>query len=164
MIVVGIDPGLSGAVCVLGERGGPRVFSMPLRRLDNGRDEVDDAVLWHLLPPVHRVGAVVLEEVGGDPRFGGSRAFNFGKGFGQVLAVLRLNFGTVLLVRVRPQRWKKAILGPGPSWSKEMAVAHVQSVFPELGLTPSGKRKPSHDWAEAVCLALYGLKHLQGDL
>jgi hypothetical protein len=160
VIVVGIDPGLSGAAAILGLPGGPQVFAMPLRPGGPaGRDEIDAAALQSLAR-LDRADRVVLEEVGGDPRFGGSRAFNFGKGFGQVIGLVESLGLLGRLVRATPHRWKKAVLGGKPPWSKEMAVAYVRSLYPDLDLTvptPAGrKRVLSHDKAEAVCLALYG--------
>lgn len=101
---------------------------------------------------------IVIERLQGQPTFG-SRNFKLGCSYGAVLNAAE--YLAVPLLLVKPQTWKKALL-EGTDKSKEAAVGFIQNLYPNLDLFPSGirkgKPKPSHDRAEAVCLALYGRK------
>lgn len=154
MLIVGIDPGLEGAVAFLDGRKVLGVHSMPTTATKAGREEIDALALDALFDLYKAPDLVVIEEVNADPKFGASRGFSMGRNFGAALAVVQVRAFPHL--RVRPQTWKKAILS-GTDKSKEASIAHVRRRFPKLDLIPPGGDKPSHDWAEAVLLALYGL-------
>ncbi len=159
MIVVGIDPGQSGAVAVLRSEGSPRahVEQVVTQMVDGKKVELD--ALWLLEAIPRDADLVVIEKVGTQPTWAASHSFKFGESYGQALAVIRLRGAPSL--RVTPQGWKAAVL-TGTDHSKEAAVVHVQRLFPTLNLTPrSGRGGPSHDMAEAMCLALYGMQYLK---
>ncbi len=142
MIVVGIDPGQSGAVAVL-DGDNVAVHDMPLT--DHVRRKRVDAVALFGLLGV-RPDLVVVEEVHGRPGNGAAATFTFGMGLGAVLAVLELGGHPFQLVT--PQRWKADVLA-GTAKDKAAAVAWAQARFPRLG-------KLRHDRAEALCLAWWG--------
>ena len=154
-VYVGIDPGIDGAIAFYRPPYVPAIFPLPLIEHSTNRYEIDTAELLGILStyPVEKVARITIEEVGGSPTFGGSRAFNFGKTYGQLLAVIEM-FGASSL-RVRPQTWKRSVL-VGTDHSKAAAISYVERLFPGIELIPPGKRKPSHDFAEATCLAVYG--------
>jgi hypothetical protein len=150
MIVVGIDPGIDGAIARLCDgltEEGVSLFRMPTRDVSESRREVDCRELLVLLD---EVDLVVIEDVGTNPKFGVQRAFNFGKVFGQALSVIELS--RLPHLRVKPQQWKASMLS-GTDKSKEAAVAKVNQLYPELNLT-----KNDHDCAEALLMAMHGRK------
>lgn len=154
-VVVGIDPGLNGAVAVIAN-GKARVFAMPTSIISATRREVDSVVLLHTLLdlPEGEPTLAVLEKVNGQPGWGASN-FIFGSAYGAARSVLQI--GGWELIDVRPQGWKPVVLGPGPKWSKKQAIDWVLKHYPGTNLKPVGSWTPSHDWAEAVCLAHYGV-------
>ncbi len=82
--IISIDPGASGAVCVLSASGETIVHKMP----DTPKD------LLELLRSISLTYETTcyLEKVGGLPKMGGSSMFNFGQGYGHLeMALLALN-------------------------------------------------------------------------
>lgn len=151
-VIVGIDPGQTGAVAFL-YGSDVDVYPMPTVPTGRNRVEIDPVALNDLLSSYVEPSIVVIEAVGGDPKFGGASAFTFGKSFGIILATVALR--GFPMIRVQPQVWKKSVL-VGTDQSKEAAIAYVRRRFPKVNLVLPGKKSASHDLAEAVCLALYG--------
>ena len=145
-MIVGVDPGLTGAIAWL-DGADVRVFNMPVQKYWK-RSRVDPVRLRDLFPP--SASLVVVEQVNAQPSFGAAGSFSFGMTYGAILAVLDLLRLPIYLVR--PQEWKKTVL-PSADHSKAAAVQYVYSLYPQLG-------EVRHDAAEAVCLALYGRRHL----
>jgi crossover junction endodeoxyribonuclease RuvC len=106
-LVIGIDPGMSGAVAVVGPTG-VSVFDMPTVEVRGKRYVCPHglrAVLSHAdLQPAR---AVVLEHVQGVQGTGATSAFSFGRSFGLVEGVVAA-LGLPLTL-VRPQVWTKAL-------------------------------------------------------
>jgi len=109
-IVIGIDPGVSGAVAVLSEDG-ITTYDMPTVEVRGKRKVCPHglrSLLCHLDPTGPAVvDAVVLEHVQGVQGTGATSAFSFGRSFGIVEGVVA---GLALpLTLVRPQAWTKAL-------------------------------------------------------
>jgi crossover junction endodeoxyribonuclease RuvC len=153
MIVAGIDPGLSGAVAILGHDGTLlNVFDLPTVEEVHGkgtRNRISPALLQDELIGDVRVGVAFIEHVSSSPQMGVTSAFRMGEAFGAVLAVLQCcGIRTEL---VRPQVWKKAL---GLGQDKDVSRARAIEMFPDQsGLF---KRKMDHDRAEAALIAEYG--------
>lgn len=110
-IVIGIDPGVSGAVAVLSDDG-IAAHDMPTVEV-RGKRHVCPHRLRELFcsldkPRYQIVDAVILEHVQGVQGTGATSAFSFGRSFGLVEGVVA---GLALpLVLVRPQAWTKALM------------------------------------------------------
>jgi crossover junction endodeoxyribonuclease RuvC len=156
-LIVGIDPGLSGALAVI--EGGVVVLlaDLPVVRFSDARikNRIDAASLARLLEPyAGAVHAAVVEKVGARPGEAASGAFSFGYTSGCIAGVLgALNMPTT---PVMPAVWKKA-LGL-TSASKDASRGRALELFPSLA--DQLARKKDHDRAEAVLLAEYGRRHL----
>lgn len=102
-MVIGIDPGVSGAIVAVAAGGIVHVADMPTVAV-NGKQQLDPAGVRAVL--VSRdVSHVVIEHVQGVQKSGATSAFNFGRGFGLlegIVAGLQLPY-----TLVRPQRWTK---------------------------------------------------------
>ena len=124
MLVVGIDPGLSGAIAFLNDGDLLNVEDLPVVDVAHGRSsrkELSPALLHDML--VHteiRVAQAVVEDVNA---FGMGRtsAYRFGVNVGTILAVLACcGIRTQI---VTPQKWKKAMrLGADKSLSRAAAI------------------------------------------
>jgi hypothetical protein len=132
-IIVAIDPGASGGLAwqVPG-------FAMAVENLPETPHE-----LCELLTCIQKDGdaRVYLEEVGGytgGTGMPGSAAFNFGRGFGQILGVCAAMGIPVELVR--PQKWQKALsLGTSKGmtktqWKNKLKVRAMQ-LYPDVRVT-----------------------------
>lgn len=146
--VVGVDPGLGGALVYLSKQDHNAVLPMPLagRDIDLGR-----IAAW--LSERH-VDLVCIEQVHAMPKQGVTSTFSFGKGYGGILGVCAALKLPVLLAS--PQAWKKVVLA-GTSRDKQAAVAHVARRWPSVQLMVGQARKPHDGIADATCLAEFAI-------
>lgn len=158
-VIIGIDPGLSGAFAFYQPRGNlleiedAPVFALP--RGGKTKREIDVQSLIaifrrrcidpRLMPGVH----AWLEQVGSMPDQGVASMFAFGQVFGIIKGVLAALAIPVTLVP--PVRWKRALGVPA---AKDGARARASQLLPaHAGLWPLVK----HDGrAEAALIAYYG--------
>jgi crossover junction endodeoxyribonuclease RuvC len=104
MTVIGIDPGLSGAIARPMPDGSVDVWDMPTIEVRNKR-RIDPYALASMIIAAGPVEMVVLEHVQGVQGSGATGAFTFGEGFGIIQGILvALERPTTM---VRPQRWTK---------------------------------------------------------
>ena len=163
-MIIGIDPGKSGALCALKPLGAEvQVVKMPV--LEKGIDaQAVRKILVGWGDGVEYNGGidydidlVVIEKVHSMPKQGVASSFKFGMTYGQLQGIC-VGLGLPFIL-VTPQQWKKTIL-TGYDWKghKEVAIQYVKQRFPDINLKPTERsRKDSIDMAEAVCIALYGL-------
>lgn len=158
MIVLGIDPGLSGAVAVWRD-GAIEIHDMPVLEIvrgGKGKRDLDAAVLADCIEATKAQHAF-LEQVWSMPGDGkrpvpGSHSFAFGKSFGIVIGILATL--DIPFTLVPAARWKKAMQVPA---SKDGARARASQLMPKV----------AHYWprvrddgrAEAALIALYGVQH-----
>lgn len=152
-VTFGIDPGLSGAVATLldGEPG--PMLDMPTVQVGDWR-EVDAASLaaWMRLIRAQHPGAdfsACVEKVSARPGDGGTSAFRFGEGYGQikaVLGVLSLDYS-----RAIPAVWKRhmGLIGTEKDAARLLAIRRFPSAEPQL------RRKKDSGRADALLLALW---------
>jgi crossover junction endodeoxyribonuclease RuvC len=125
MLILGVDPGLSGAVAFVHGDRLLDVADLPLVEVQHGkgsRKELSPALLHDMLVCTEiRIGKAIVEHVGASPQMGTTSAFRFGENFGAILAVLACcGIRTEL---VRPQTWKKSMgLGPDKAVSRAAAI------------------------------------------
>jgi len=145
-LVMGIDPGLSGALAVLGPADElEQLTDLPV--IHDGRLAwIDGGVLQSLLMDTlrGRPARAVVERVGAMPRQGVASAFTFGLGLGAVLAVLQALRIPIQLVT--PAAWKRAL---GLSRDKQASLDKARLLFPCAELTLA----KHHGRAEALLLA-----------
>jgi Holliday junction resolvasome RuvABC endonuclease subunit len=152
-VIVGIDPGLSGAIALLNPTTREvTVHDMPLVASKAGRGETDVHNLARLLAPSGgNWNIAVLEQVHAMPKQGVSSTFRFGQNYGACQMAIS---GHGYDVRdVTPQTWKKHFrLGSDGNASRALAMQRFPALAEAL------KRVKDHNRAEAVLLALYGLE------
>lgn len=152
-VTFGVDPGLSGAVATLldGEPG--PMLDMPTVQVGDWR-EVDAAELaqWIRSIRAQHHGAVFsacVEKVSARPGDGGTSAFRFGEGYGQikaVLGVLSLDYS-----RAIPAVWKRhmGLIGTEKDAARLLAIRRFPSAEPML------RRKKDGGRADALLIALW---------
>lgn len=157
-LVVGIDPGLSGALAVLDSQG--TVFAvedLPTLYRGKGRvkHELDPAGLAHLLRPyAAELRLAVVEQVASRPGQGVASVFSLGHSYGAIVGTLA---ALVIPVRlVLPATWKAAVGLPAKA-EKDASRALAARLFPGEPL----HRVKDHNRAEALLLARYA-QHLEG--
>lgn len=144
MYVCGIDPGFRGGLALLDVSGNlDDVIPMPV-----SGGEIDVKTVYDY---VQQAQVAYIEKV--NAYAGGSRssAFSFGRNLEAVVAPCRL--AGLTLRWVIPSRWKPAMLGH-TGGTKEESVALAKSIYPS-------SRIGNHDgMAEAILIALYGIRYL----
>lgn len=150
MLTVAIDPGVSGAIAILGARGEYEgVADLPIIR-DGRLTLVDGGRFQSMLIDGMRgrLARVVVERVGAMPKQGVASAFNFGVGFGSVLSIVQARH--LPLEFVAPALWKRQ-LGLGADKSAALDKARLLFPMAELGLAKHDGR------AEALLLAYWAV-------
>jgi crossover junction endodeoxyribonuclease RuvC len=159
-MIVGIDPGLSGALFFLDPNcpSSGEAADIPVHLLVRGgktKREIDISGLIRILT-VRRIDHAFVEQVGAMPGQGISGVFAFGKCYGIVLGVLAAC--SIPMTLVPPLRWKRALAVPK---AKDGARARASQLLPEAA--HQWRFKKDHGRAEACLLALYGLRTLGAD-
>jgi crossover junction endodeoxyribonuclease RuvC len=154
MVVIGIDPGLDGAVAIIHSPVEIDIFDTPTLTVvgEKSRRKYNAAAMAAILEPLQTEQAlIVLESVHSMPKQGVASSFNFGEGLGiwkGIIAAYKLP-----LEMPSPQRWKKAILADQGK-DKDASRYKAIQLFPSLAEQLS--RKKDDGRAEAVLLAEYG--------
>lgn len=156
MIILGIDPGLSGALALYDTaEGSVEVIDMPvLELIRNGKKkrEVSAQALANQLAG-RNIKAAFLERVNAMPGQGVTSVFSFGRSLGIVEGVLAAyDIPTTL---VTPQAWQKAV---GQRAGKDGSRERVMQLFPaQVDLF---QRKKDDGRSDAALIAYYGAKSL----
>jgi hypothetical protein len=131
--ILGIDPGLDGALVVIAH--GRVVEQCCTRDLcpDGYVPEQMDGLVSQWCGD-HGVTVAVLERVASRP--------------GQGVA-------SPHVIEPTPQAWQRVILRDIPGEGKARSIARAAQL-PGLNLTPGRRRRPHDGLADAACLALYG--------
>ncbi len=158
MKILGVDPGLRGALAVVTPSDGrialAAVIDVPVIGDGAGR-EVCPSVLTFI--QVHAPKAAYIERAQAMPDQGASSGFLYGSVSGALKMAIR---GCLVpLTRVEPTAWKRALQLP-PGSSKEDSRQKAIQLFPEGATTFA--RVMDHNRAEAALIAWYGAKLLTG--
>lgn len=152
--VLGVDPGLDGAIAVINPDGRAEIFDIPTVGT-NRREYNMQAILAEIVGPLrdrcqlegHEFVAC-MEAVHAMPKNGSQASFSLGIASG----MYRMLFAAlgISLELVPPQRWKSALnlsAKLGKDASRETALGLFPSMADQL------KRKKDHGRAEALLIA-----------
>jgi len=144
-ILIGIDPGLTGALAILTNGTYECVHDLPVIR-DRALAWIDGNELQSIIlgALAGRTAVAIIERVSAMPKQGIASAFQFGLGFGSILGVLQALHLPIEFVT--PAVWKKAL---GLSKDKHASLHKARLLFPtaELHLAKHDGR------AEALLIA-----------
>jgi len=167
MIIFGIDPGVSGAICVFESSQGKRqgrvvdVHEIPTmidgkknKRQVNGtevanifRKELDNAGVLPLY--YDQLVKVVVEHVTAMPGQGVTSMFNFGQSFGVIKGICGAL--KIPIYFVRPAKWKKHF--NLIKTNKDASRTKVIEIYPKISSKLS--RKKDSNKADAILIARY---------
>ena len=109
MKIVGIDPGLSGAIAILENNKVLNLFDMPvMSEGKKNKRQLNSALLVNLIKEnidLKEEVSVVVEQVNAMPGQGVTSMFNFGQTFGAIKGVCAALELPIFFVR--PSKWKK---------------------------------------------------------
>ena len=153
MKIIGIDPGLSGAVAVMQDKKVINIYDMPvMAEGKKNKRQLNSSQLVNIIKEnIHEdeETIVVVEQVNAMPGQGVTSMFNFGQTFGAikgVCAALKLP-----IFFVRPSKWKKHF--ELINSSKDASRTKVIEMYPTL----SGQlaRKRDVNKSDAILIAKF---------
>lgn len=157
MILIGIDPGQSGAVATL---------KPSWEGLTTTAIVMPESVLYFAeYLGRHACGKnahIFIEKAQSFPKQGIASAFNYGVHFGELLGVIQaLGLSHTL---VSPRTWTKVMhQGTKDDEPKKRSLEACRRIFPNIKLEATERSKRAHDGiVDALLLAEYGRRQLGG--
>ncbi len=153
MIIIGIDPGLSGALAILKDSKVLKIFDMPvMSEGKKNKKQLNSAQLVSILKEnMTEIDntAVVVEQVNAMPGQGVTSMFNFGQTFGAIKGVCAA-LGLPIFF-VRPSKWKKhfELINSSKDSSRTKAI----EMYPLLSDKLSKKKDVNK--SDAILIARY---------
>ncbi len=153
MKIIGIDPGLSGAIAVLENNKVVKIFDIPvMSEGKKNKRQLNSALLVNLLKENIQKDedvTVVVEQVNAMPGQGVTSMFNFGQTFGAlkgICAALELP-----IFFVRPSKWKKhfELINSSKDASRTKAI----EMYPKLSSQLSKKKDVNK--SDAILIARF---------
>ena len=153
MIIIGIDPGVSGAICILTDGKITEIYEMPTM-IDGKKNkkQVNGAEITNIINKElvnEKDINVVIEHVSAMPGQGATSMFNFGQSFGVlkgICAALKLSVHFI-----RPVKWKKYF--NLINTEKDASRTKVIEVFPYISSKISKKKDANK--ADAILIARF---------
>ena len=140
MKILGIDPGLSGAIAILENKKVLCIFDMPvMAEGKKNKRQLNSAQLVNIIRENtidNEEIAVVVEQVNAMPGQGVTSMFNFGQTFGAIKGVCAA-LGLPIFF-VRPSKWKKYF--ELINSSKDSSRTKVIEMYPSLSSQLSKKK------------------------
>ena len=153
MKIVGIDPGLSGAIAILKENKVLGIFDMPvMAEGKKNKKQLNSAQLVNILKENiqdKEETAVVVEQVNAMPGQGVTSMFNFGQTFGAIKGVCAALELPIFFVR--PSKWKKHF--ELINSSKDSSRTKVIEMYPSLSNQLSKKKDVNK--SDAILIARF---------
>ena len=155
MIIIGIDPGISGAICFFEDGEVKEIIDMPVmadgkknKRQING-PQVYNEILKRINNFQKKDIIVVIEQVSAMPGQGVTSMFNFGQSFGVLKGICSAM--QLSMFFIRPAKWKK-YFGLIKA-EKEASRTKVIEIFPYISSQLS--RKKDSNKADAILIASF---------
>ena len=163
MKVIGIDPGLSGAIAVLKDKKIQEIFDVPVMpEGKKNKRQLNSAQLVKLLKDIisdNEETVVVVEHVTAMPGQGVTSMFNFGQTFGAIKGICAA-LGLPIFF-VRPAKWKKHfdLINSSKDASRTKAIEMYPSISDQLS------KKKDVNKSDAILIArFYSETRMQEDL
>ena len=152
MKIIGIDPGLSGAIAILENNKVLNVFDMPvMSEGKKNKRQLNSALLSNLIK--ENIGnaevAIVVEQVNAMPGQGVTSMFNFGQTFGAIKGICAALELPIFFVR--PSKWKKHF--DLINSSKDSSRTKVIEMYPKLSSQLAKKKDVNK--SDAILIARF---------
>ena len=155
MYIIGIDPGISGAICFFEDGKILDVIDMPsMAEGKKNKRQVNGAQIYNEIKKRVKIAqkskvCVVIEQVSAMPGQGVTSMFNFGQSFGVIKGICAAMQLPMYLVR--PAKWKKYfnLLKTEKEASRTKAI----EVFPQISHMLSKKKDVNK--ADAILIASF---------
>ena len=155
MLVIGIDPGISGAICFMEDGKITDVIEMPsMAEGKKNKKQVNGRQIFNEISLVKNKFlkdqmSVVVEQVSAMPGQGVTSMFNFGQSFGVIKGICSAM--ELPIFYVRPAKWKKYfnLINSEKDASRTRAI----EIFPYFSAQLS--KKKDNNKADAILLASF---------
>jgi crossover junction endodeoxyribonuclease RuvC len=153
MIIIGIDPGLSGGIAVLDNNKVIDLFDMPVMADGKkNKKQLNSALLAKLIKEKtsnSSESAVIVEQVNAMPGQGVTSMFNFGQTFGAIKGICATLELPIFFVR--PSKWKKhfELINSSKDASRTKAI----EMYPHLAQELSKKKDVNK--SDAILIARF---------
>ena len=153
MLVIGIDPGLSGAIAILEDKKVLNILDMTvMAEGKKNKRQINSAQLVNIIKKnIHKTDeiSVVVEQVNAMPGQGVTSMFNFGQTFGAIKGVCAALELPIFFIR--PSKWKKhfELINSSKDASRTKAI----EMYPSLSDNLSKKKDVNK--SDAILIARY---------
>jgi crossover junction endodeoxyribonuclease RuvC len=153
MIIIGVDPGISGAISIIENKKILEVYDTPtMIEGKKNKRQINSAQVTNIIKErlnKEKEVVVVVEQVNAMPGQGVTSMFNFGQSFGVIKGICAAL--SLPIYFVRPTKWKKHF--NLIKTNKDASRTKVIEAYPEI----SNKlhRKKDSNRADAILIALY---------
>ena len=153
MIIIGIDPGINGAISIIENKKIIEVYDTPTM-IDGKKNkrQINGAQVTNIFKERlngEKEVVVVVEHVNAMPGQGVTSMFNFGQSFGVIKGICAALYLPIYFVR--PAKWKKHF--NLIKTNKDASRTKVIEVYPEI--SSKLHRKKDSNRADAILIALY---------
>ena len=155
MLIIGIDPGISGSICFFKDGKILDVIEMPtMTEGKKNKKQVNGSQVYNeILKRVNKLEIsdirVIVEQVSAMPGQGVTSMFNFGQSFGILKGICSAM--QLPIYFVRPTKWKKYF--NLIKTNKDASRTKVIQIYPEISSQLS--RKKDSNKADAILIARY---------
>jgi len=160
-MLIGVDPGIKGALAFFYDDGRERVFDLPVRQKKTGGNEVDPCGLQIILRrnvPADEKGLVVMESshafMGSGKRVG-SMASQASLAATKAVIAAVCELSGMDIAYVTPQAWQAffGIRKTDSEDTKDQSLRIARQLYPEIKLTKTSGRP------DALLIGRYGQRH-----
>ena len=153
MIIIGIDPGISGAISIVENKKILEVYDTPTM-IDGKKNkrQINSAQVSNIMKErlnTNKEVVVVVEQVNAMPGQGVTSMFNFGQSFGVIKGICAAL--SLPIYFVRPTKWKKHF--NLIKTNKDASRTKVIEAYPDI--SSKLHRKKDSNRADAILIALY---------
>jgi len=146
-MIIGVDPGLRGGITLISGLHANYCYEMPV-----DEDGISACALFDIVETYGDKELVAyVEHAQAMPKQGVVSVFNYGVGFGKMLAALEIS--GVKIVLVRPAVWKKALKLP----KEKLAAVEMAERLHPIGVFRTERGRLLDGKAEAFLIAHYGM-------
>ena len=163
MLIIGIDPGISGAICFMEDGKITDVIEMPsMAEGKKNKQQVNSSQIFNEISSKiknynNSEVKVVIEHVTAMPGQGVTSMFNFGQSFGVLKGICSAM--NLSMYFVRPAKWKKYfnLINSEKDASRTRAI----EIFPYFSMNLSKKKDANK--ADAMLIASYFYENLRSE-
>ena len=153
MIIIGVDPGINGAISIIENKKILEVYDTPTM-IDGKKNkrQINSAQVSNIFKErlnLNKDVIVIVEQVNAMPGQGVTSMFNFGQSFGVIKGICAAL--SLPIYFVRPTKWKKHF--NLIKTNKDASRTKVIESYPEI--SSKLHRKKDSNRADAILIALY---------